>query len=706
MNAPQPPGAAALLVPMLCGVEAGVAVLWPAALQQPFAAALAWTLGVVVVVAAAWRLTSRLLPDASTSLFLLATCLLGESIASATVALLGLFGWFRLAIVAALLSVLALCVQRWAGPPRTLRHVLGDLLFGRRFDLATVAAFLFVLGVLGFVVLNQVRYTIQDADSMWYHLPMAGEWVRTGSLAPIEAIPLIGVGYPGFRQSIVAFLSLTTGNVHLALLGILELPMLALAVYAVARSFGARAAIALGAAGYAVTTPVVLGAWSTQGNDLSLAIHLLLTVLFLERWFLSGEVRHATLAGLAMGALAAIKFSGPGYAVIVTLVVLVQNGRRSSWSFHSVLAAGGGALLLGSPWYLRNLVAFGNPLYPARMQFGERVIFDGPLGKDYFAPSTLGWNVRPLLDHLQHFSEAHGPLVAFGASGSLLVLGAAVAARMAWRTAAAAALLPLLLFVAFLHHPFNHPWFDAGYTHRYLIVWFCASLALAAAGLSALSPSWVPWGLALLAGAVPSIASVTSLWLPIVAMVGVGTAVLSLAAVRSFCDRPLRWLLDRRWHAMVVVLAAALPVYGLQSLRARSQYDPDYGYHDALSERGWGPCIAFVHRHVTQSRVGLHGSIYFFPLLGEPFANEVFVADDLHRDVPQKTPEQVAAWAVAQQLDYLVCCVPRFERTGSREWVFGESIGQRLLAMHPDRFAVAFESRGAQVLRVRRAERR
>lgn len=687
---------------LACAAVAVVATFANGTLQHPVGRAAAFVVLLLTTVDLAWRVASRLLAGTTPSLRLLGAMLLWEAIAAGTVALTGSFGLFRLAVVAALVAVLHAAAVRRLRPPPSLRDLLGELRFGSGANPLADACLLAVLVVMAFVTMLQVRYVVQDADSMWYHLVMAGEWVRTGSIAPIDAIPLIGVAYPGFRQALIAFLSLPSGDEHLALLGVFEFPLLVLAVYTAARAFGCGRALALAGGLYAATTPVVMGAYSTQGNDLSLAIHLLASVSLLGRFLARGEPRLSVPAGLALGALASIKFSGPGYAAIALVVAVVQHGWRRLRPGVGPLLLVGSALLLALPWYLRNLLAFGNPLHPARVQLGGRVLFDGPLGPEYFERDRLGWNVQPLLDHLDHFPDAHGWLVPLIVLGPFLVLVAVRRSRPR-RPLLGLALLPVLLFVAFLHHPFNRPWVEAGagYTHRYLVVWFAASVVATLVGLAHL-PGRVLWVVLFAGAAFAGLTEVTH-WVPILLAAVVAGSLLSLwVDVPALLDRLLARLLRLRLRAVLLLLAGLAVTWPLARFRAQQQYDAEAGYHDAASERGWGPVAAWVHRHVHGRRVGLHGSLYLFPLLGEPWSNEVFLADDLHRpDVPQRTVGELLTWVHEQRLDYLVCCVPRLERTGARDYVFGESIAAALQAAAPNRFEAVFVCRGAVVLQVR-----
>ena len=132
----------------------------------------------------AWRLASAALPKADTSAFLLGFGLLLQAVPALFVVWTGLFGAFDLLVVPALL-VAAWIFGRWRLPRwRTCGELFGHLAFARGYAVATAVVAWLGFGLFLIVALNQLRYTPIDADSMWYHLVMPAEWVRTGSTWP------------------------------------------------------------------------------------------------------------------------------------------------------------------------------------------------------------------------------------------------------------------------------------------------------------------------------------------------------------------------------------------------------------------------------------------------------------------------------------------------------------------------------------------
>jgi len=678
---------------------------------ERFAGPLVGSFEFALLVCCAWsvayRMAWRCVGPAAPSVVVAATWTWFGAIASVAVMATGFVGVLGGPALLAVVGAARLAAARWLAAPPAVRELFRDSPFDGGRDWFAIALTVAIAGACALGLRNQVLFTVQDADSMWYHLPMAGEWLRTGNLAPIDAIPLIGRGYPGFRQTILAFLSAPFGNEHLALLQVAELPALAVAAYSVARGLGAVRALALAAAFHLVAAPIVSAASTTQGSDVSLALHVLLATLFVRRFAEGGRGGDGVLAGLAAGAVVANKFSGLGAVAVVLLVAFAERGWSLLRSWRGAFAFCVAMAAVAAPWFVRDWLAFGNPVFPAQVKLGDTVVFPGPLTRDWFAPSTIGWDLPWLWEHRRHFVAAHGWFVLVMLAAPLLVLVGVARRRWPSRLGLGAALAPVTFFVLFLHHPFNRMPLDGELPHRYMLPWATIAVATAAAALSRFHRGW-QWtaaAAALVLGCA-NLAKVTH-WAPLVGAL----AVLVATTLRSDrVLRPTRRVLDPivrlRVPALATLLAVAVAAFGLQQLRTKLQYDERVGWHDSISERGWGPAVAWVHRDVHGQRVGLHGSIYFFPLLGEPFSNEVFVADDLHLEVPRRTPADVAAWALEQRLDWVVCCVPRIDRTTSRDFTFGESFARPLLAGWPQRFELAFERAGAAVLRVKHEEKR
>lgn len=633
---------------------------------------LLWSAQLLLVAAAGARLAARLLPAAPVAVRVLAAVLLAEAIAATAVLLLGFAGLLRPSALAGMVAALALpCLLLPAKvlAPRAAESPPAGWLARLALGAAVAAAALFAARLL--------PHTPIDADSMWYHLPMVARWQQTGSLDVDPQLPLLARGYPGFRQSLLLFLSLPLQREHAALLGLVELPALALAVAAVAADRGAARPLAWTLAAVVPTVPGVQQAAAAQGNDLTLALAVTLAILFVGRWRRGGSSADALCAGLALGAAAATKYSGPVYALAVLLA-------SRPWLPRGRGLVAASALLLAAPWYLRNLVQLGNPLFPAPVAVFGRELFPGILPPGFF--ESLGFDLGAVAAHGSWFLAEFGAVLPLAL---LLPLAIAVAprARAAAGVAAPAEavprldllLLPPLFFVLFLLQPFNRFRYEPHYNLRYLLPWFAAALAAMAVAL----PRRARPALGVVLAAIAVQQAVASAgW--VVAAVGAAAGV---GAGRL--PRP-QW----RWRWQPAALLLALPALALgggavDRWRARLCAHPYYGYpHSA--EPGWGEVMAWVHRHVSGSRVLLHGSGYFFPLYGERLDNEVAV-------LPEGAgADEVLRAAVDGGFDYLVLVPVRQDAAAPRP-----ALTDELLRRSPS-LPVAHAAAGGAVLALRR----
>jgi len=110
----------------------------------------------------------------------------------------------------------------------------------------------------------------------------------------------------------------------------------------------------------------------------------------------------------------------------------------------------------------------------------------------------------------------------------------------------------------------------------------------------------------------------TRLSLPIAGAALVGTAIVLWRSRFTAAPRELPRLSATGWRSLVWVSALGLVAFVLHHFRSAQQFDPNYGYHDPVSERGWGGVCKYVLQNIRESRVGLHGSCYLFPLMVQP----------------------------------------------------------------------------------------
>lgn len=332
---------------------------------------------------------------------------------------LALVGLYRPPILLALLALLALPLRRdLLALPADARRLGGAI--GRAAGTAprgvVALASLLVLGVLA-AILGALTPP-HHFDALAYHLTAPQRYLQTGRIAPL---PDVIYGNLPLTMEMLYGVGLAFGSdpfaqlLHLAFGG-----LTALALWALARRAFDRATAWLALAIF-LATPLVM-VWSRVANvDLPLACFLLLATLAALRAAeaAGGEARRwVGLAGVFAGLALGTKYQAL-FAVPILALLLVGDRVGGKVAARERLARAGLfcglAVAVAAPWYLKNWIVLGNPLWP--LFVGGRDF--GPLAvelTDYFArgmvisPRTpLGYALLPLRAYTRGSIEA--PLV-------------------------------------------------------------------------------------------------------------------------------------------------------------------------------------------------------------------------------------------------------------------------------------------------------
>ncbi len=397
-----------------------------------------------------------------------------------------------------------------------------------------------------------------------------------------------------------------------------------------------------------------------------------------------------------MGSVAATKYSGVIYAPLILVVILVPHLARGLllrddlWCkrdlVHLVYLMTA-AIAVASPWYLRNVILWSNPIYPAEVEVLGITLFEGPMRRETLAETTLGWRIGPLIASVWHFFAAFGWLIPFFA------LGAMYAALSTLRTVrgsrllqAAIGILACLLFVAFLHQPYNKPSFGPGYNMRYLLPWFALSLVATVGFIRNKLAAGLVMGV-LAAATFVSISQWTRFWWVI--LVCAALAFVITKVVKKTIWNPLPQTAPVLWGTRAVVLVAVL-TFGI----AVDNQQKAMSYTDSPSSRGWGDVCNFVHHSISEERILVTGDARFFPIYGNHFGNSVTFLRGRHSAL------EVLNASRESDATMIVAFVPIAKRSGLTEYDFGESVGSALLREFPSQVEVVFQSKGAFVLKL------
>lgn len=282
-------------------------------------------------------------------------------------------------------------------------------------------------------------------DSLAYHLPEALGWMRSGRPGSVDLVEWnLPVGnYPLTSEvGLTWLLALTRSFAPVALLAPALVGLAALALGAAARWLGAPRWAAIAAATSFLALPLVTSqlAAYTAGSDLPALAAVLCGLALAAR-----ADAHPALLGpalVAVGLAVGTKTTAAPLGLGVVALGIVRTRGRGPLPRPVLGLAALLALAVGAPWYVRNTLEHGWPLWPfARGPTGD----PRPAALAALPDSLLGAPHRTLAGHV---GEYLGRL----AGGTLLLTAAPAVALVARRRrvvlAAAATVVGVLLWAA------------------------------------------------------------------------------------------------------------------------------------------------------------------------------------------------------------------------------------------------------------------
>ena len=320
---------------------------------------LAITIGAVATTALALR--RRLLPAWDGAPARLSEIVLGLAVMTAILELLGTVGLFRLVPIV-LASVATAAVTVWA-TRGTRDAAAADARAGPpRAQIAIAAAVTaIVMAEWAIPTFSSYDIGIRAFDSLWYHLPWAASFAQTGHIATLRFtdVEYLTAFYPAGAELVHGLGIVLLGRDTLSpALNLFWLGLVMLAAWCIGRPRGLGALTTCGAA-LAMATPMMrFSQAGSAANDVAGVFFLLAAIAVLVNLRGDDERGALALAALSAGLAIAVKLSllAPVLALTVGVVVLKTPRRRTAAVWIAGLGVGGGY------WYVRNLIAVGNPL--------------------------------------------------------------------------------------------------------------------------------------------------------------------------------------------------------------------------------------------------------------------------------------------------------------------------------------------------------
>jgi hypothetical protein len=277
---------------------------------------------------------------------------LGFGIVSLGTFLLALLGILERPVLLLVLASLIL-----AGGRTTLSSLRSDLPVLRMVRLPLVLKALLGLSVLLSLLAALSPPTAWDA--LVYHLTVPARALARGQLTPLDDI-IPHENFPQFMSSLYLLAMGIKGDIagqclHW-LFGILTLGLLALTSE---RFYGSAAVPYAIVLALSVPMLLLLSAWAY--NDVALAFYIVAAVYCFGRWRDTNHGQYLTAAACMSGFAMGLKYTSFVLPLGIVALAVWEMRRRA---IRPLLAFGLIAGLVAAPWYLKNLIFTGNPVYP------------------------------------------------------------------------------------------------------------------------------------------------------------------------------------------------------------------------------------------------------------------------------------------------------------------------------------------------------
>ena len=232
-------------------------------------------------------------------------------------------------------------------------------------------------------------------DALLYHLVGPKLYIQEHRIWAVNSFPLY---YPSLMEMLFAWGMLLKGDIVAKLIHYLYGLLAGAAIFLLAKRYlSSKAGWWSLALVWSMPMVWVLMGWAYA--DLGLVLYELLAFFALLNWLGSKERKWLLLSGALSGFAMGVKYTSFVAPLSLALLILYQGvgeRQRASSLLRSLFLFALVALLVASPWYLRNLCLVGNPFYP--FIFGGKH-WDHFLSRWHEQPGTglgLSWRIIAL----------------------------------------------------------------------------------------------------------------------------------------------------------------------------------------------------------------------------------------------------------------------------------------------------------------------
>jgi len=239
-------------------------------------------------------------------------------------------------------------------------------------------AMLLIAATLAWRIILAVRLPVVDVAGREYHLVTVDVWLQADQIVRVSQNTWTD-GWPAGGELLTTWLAAFTRTHTLSgFTGLLPIPLAMVAVAGLARGFGANRRPALLAGLLFGMTPALVALAGTSYVDPATTAAVIATWWLGLRLFRERDRTTALLFGTAAGLAAATKDTSlflvapivAAVVIVAALEVVVGDHPGAPWGTLTSGAAQRVALcllpvvVLAAPWYLKDLLIHGNPIYP------------------------------------------------------------------------------------------------------------------------------------------------------------------------------------------------------------------------------------------------------------------------------------------------------------------------------------------------------
>lgn len=235
-------------------------------------------------------------------------------------------------------------------------------------------------------------------DGLWYHLPIVGFILQSGTIQENPAPFMIDQFMNIFPKNIELFflwnIIFLKSDVITDLSQLFFSIMGVFAVYSIAVKLGMERRYAIYSGIIFFFTPILILQSSTNYVDVAVAVLFIIAINFL---IISKPVRLSIfLSGIVTGILLGSKGSGPLFVGVLLIAIFLREvllylnplklfhhedrGHLLKRLANYLLCILLPTFLLGGYWYIKNWLLYGNPVYPMEIAFFNITIFRGLYG--------------------------------------------------------------------------------------------------------------------------------------------------------------------------------------------------------------------------------------------------------------------------------------------------------------------------------------